>query len=123
MILIIMFLKEIVIYMLLFFGITFGICCRALMKSKGYQNYNLWFFAGFFLGIIGLIICLVMQDKSRQAPQNNYGQYPNQPYGQPYQQPYQPPILNENNAVTCPHCLELTPKESLFCIKCGCKLD
>ena len=104
--------------MLLFFGITFGICCRALMKSKGYQNYNLWFFAGFFLGIIGLIICLVMQDKSRQVPPNNYGQYPNQPYGQPYQQPYQQP-----QGVRCQTCGMMNPAGSTFCNGCGNKMN
>ena len=79
----------------------------------------MWFCCGFFLGIIGLVIAITRPGLKNQPFQsgNPYGS----PYGNPYGQPMQPPILNEQNAVTCPHCLELTPNSSQFCIKCGCK--
>ncbi|MCR5478845.1 MAG: hypothetical protein K6F27_03155, partial [Ruminococcus sp.] len=114
------------------------------MKTKGYDG-STGFCLGFLLSIIGMLICALMPfnkaETHYQPPYEPYGQpyqppyqnQPYQPYGQPYQPPYdqqyqppydqsyQPPILNEQNAVRCPHCLELTPNSSQFCIKCGCK--
>ena len=101
--------------------VLFGIACKQLMKLKGSDNSYLWFIIGFVFSFIGVIISMLMPDKSQPEPEPTVFIAP--PHQQPYQQDYQPPILNEDNAVTCPHCLELTPKESLFCIKCGCKLD
>ena len=107
--------------------ILFGVICRSIMKNKSYSSYNFWFIFGFLFSFIGVIICALMSNVKPQEQPNDLF-YPDaqrdmqlyRQYSQPIQQPS---ILNENNAVTCPHCLELTPKESLFCIKCGCKLD
>ena len=100
---------------------VWGFVIRYIMKTKGYQNLGAWFCCGFFLGIIGLVIAITRPDLKNQPFQNGnpYGS----PYANPYGQPMQPPILNEQNAVLCPHCLELTPNSSQFCIKCGCKLN
>ena len=95
-------------------GLPCGVICRVIMRSKGYAEPFKWFLLGFFLNIIGLIICLVMQDKSRQVPQNNYGQYPDQQYGQPYQQP---------QGVRCQTCGMINPAGSTFCNACGNKMN
>ncbi len=128
------------IYFLISFPI--GLYCRTLMKTKGYDG-STGFFLGFLFSIIGMLICALKPfnkaETHYQPPYEPYGQpyqnQPYQPYGQPYQPPYdqqyqppydqsyQPPILNEQNAVRCPHCLELTPNSSQYCIKCGCKLN
>jgi len=114
------------LYIALIAAVVCSILCFVIMKNKDYEPAS-WAVFGLFLGIIAVFVCIIMPRKANtNIPiDQQYGQpyQPYEPYGQPYQQPYQPPILNENNAVTCPHCLELTPKESLFCIKCGCKLD
>ena len=36
--------------------IIWGFVTRAIVKGKGYENYNSWFWCGFFLGIIALIV-------------------------------------------------------------------
>lgn len=132
------------IYFLISFPI--GLYCRTLMKTKGYDG-STGFFLGFLFSIIGMLICALKPfnkaETHYQPPYEPYGlpyqppyqNQPYQPYGQPYQPPYdqqyqppydqsyQPPILNEQNAVRCPHCLELTPNSSQYCIKCGCKLN
>ena len=95
-----------------------GFVCMNIMKKKGYEMPVAWFLLGMFGGIIGLIICLVMQDKSRQVPPNNYAQYPNQPYSQPYQQPYQQP-----QGVRCQTCGMINPAGSTFCNACGNKMN
>lgn len=101
------------------FILACGFYCIYLMKRKGYSLPVLWFFCGFFLNIIGILICGLMPEMNTAANPN----VPIQHYDPQYQPANQPPILNEQNAVTCPHCLELTPKSSQFCIKCGCKLN
>ena len=84
-----------------FAAFIFGFICVNIMRNKGYASLGQWFFFGFFFLLVGLAFCLAMEDKTKQMPT----------------------ILNEQNAVRCPHCLELTPKSSQFCINCGCKLD
>ena len=94
-----------------------GFVCMSIMKKKGYDMPAAWFCCGLFLGVIGLIICLVMQDKTKQMPPYNNGQYPNQQYGQPYQQPYQQP-----QGVRCQQCGMLNQPNAQHCIQCGEKL-
>ena len=97
------------IYFLISFPI--GLYCRTLMKTKGYDG-STGFFLGFLLSILGMLICALKPFNKAETH-----------YQPPYDQSYQPPILNEQNAVRCPHCLELTPNSSQYCIKCGCKLN
>lgn len=61
-----------------------GLIARAIVKSKGFEKTAAWFFCGFFLGFIGVIIAAVQQDK---RPNGSY--YPQYPTGAPPQQPYQ----------------------------------
>ena len=104
--------------------ILFGIACKQLMKLKGSDNSYWWFMIGFVLSFVGVIISMLMPDKSPPKPEPpEFTTISAPPYQPAYQPQYQPPILNEQNAVRCPHCLELTPNSSQYCIKCGCKLN
>lgn len=114
-------------------AIGLGFACRAIMKNKGYDSLAGWFCCGLFLGIIGLVICLVMQDNRQQMPpygQQQYGQppygqppYGQQQYGQQYgQPPYgQQPYANPPMGVQCLHCGKINPPGSKFCSVCGNK--
>lgn len=103
-------------------SVVIGFVCVHIMKKKGYETPAAWFFCGLFLGVIGLVICLVLQDRSQQVPPNNYGQYPNQQYGQPMQgQPYQPNM--QPQGIRCPHCGAINPVGSHFCNGCGDRLN
>ena len=99
-------------------AIGLGFACRAIMKNKGYDSLAGWFCCGLFLGIIGLVICLVMQDNRQQMPPYGQQQY-GQQYGQP---PYgQQPYANPPMGVQCPHCGKINPPGSKFCSVCGNK--
>ncbi len=37
-------------------GVVWGFVTRAIVKGKGYENYNSWFWCGFLLAIIGVIV-------------------------------------------------------------------
>ena len=37
-------------------GVVWGFVTRAIVKGKGYENYNSWFWCGFFLALIGVIV-------------------------------------------------------------------
>ena len=127
-----------------FFSVCFftalGLVCKTIMKNKCYDNPGGWFCCGFFLGLLGVVICIVMQDKRRQNPpyvqypnqQVNPNQpYPNQQYAQPtmqqYRQPYaQPmqaqPTANQPQGVRCQTCGMINAQGSTFCSTCGNKL-
>lgn len=104
----------------LILAFVLGFVCMNIMKKKGYDMPAAWFCCGFFLSVIGLIICLVMEDKTKQMPPNNFGQYPNPPYGQPYQ-PYQPNM--QPQGVRCQQCGMMNPAGSTFCNGCGNKMN
>ena len=110
------------IFVIFGFILTFvlGFVCMSIMKKKGYDMPAAWFCCGFFLGVIGLVICLVMQDKTKQMPPYNNGQYPNQQYGQPYQpqQPYMQP-----QGVRCQSCGMMNAPGSTFRAGCGNKMN
>ena len=108
--------------------IILAFVCMNIMKKKGYDTPIAWFFCGLFLNVVGLIICLVMQDNRQQMPpygQQQYGQppYGQQQYGQQYgQPPYgQQPYANPPMCVQCPHCCKINPPGSKFCSVCGNK--
>ncbi len=80
-----------------------GFVCRTIVRGKGYPDeLNHGFAWGFWLGVIGLIVCAVKPNYN----QNNQFYYNGQPmngqapYGQPYQgqppygQPYQGQPMN-----------------------------
>ena len=108
----------ILVFELLFaigFRCLWGFVAKQIVKSKGYpESMNKGFWWGFFLGWIGLIVCLVKpqyqnpmnmfnQYNQYNQPNNMYGGYNGQPYGgqqsggqpqycqpQQYAQPAQP---------------------------------
>jgi hypothetical protein len=51
--------------MILIFGVIFGAICAAIASSKGRTPVG-WFFVGFLLGLIGLIIVLVVPNLHEQ---------------------------------------------------------
>ena len=80
-------------------AIGLGFACRAIMKNKGYDSLAGWFCCGLFLGIIGLVICLVMQDNRQQMPPYGQQQYGQPPYGQPgYYGQSNPYAMNRDDA-------------------------
>ncbi len=69
---------QIVMYW--FFGILFwciiwGFVTKAIVKGKGYENSGAWFWCGFFLGIIGVIVAACKPALTNQMPYN-YQQQP-----------------------------------------------
>ena len=120
---------------------VFGCVCRYIMKGKGYQSLAGWFCCGFFLGLIGIIICVTRPDLSRPPFQNGnpygnpYGQ-PMPPYGQPPMgQPGQPmppygqppmgqPMMNQQpQGIRCNSCGMINVPGTVYCQQCGNKLQ
>ena len=118
---------------------VFGFVCRYIMKGKGYQSLAGWFCCGFFLGLIGIIICVTRPDMSRppfpygnpygQPPMGQPGQ-PMPPYGQPMQgQPYgQPPMgqpmMNQQpQGIRCNSCGMINQPGTTYCQQCGNKIS
>lgn len=57
------------ILILLISGIFFGCICLWIAKEKGRDPIMLYFLLGFFLGVLGLIITLIVPrtDKAKQS--------------------------------------------------------
>lgn len=83
----------------LILGIFWGVSCKKTCTKKGYigkENKGFWW--GFWLGLIGLIVCLNKKDKIMYKPdefQQNYGYQQPQPYMQNNQ--YQQVNYPQNN--------------------------
>ena len=58
-----------IILMLVLQGCTFGIATYYIGKSRGYQNCFWW---GFFLGLIGLIVVLCLNDNISSSNNSDY---------------------------------------------------
>ena len=67
------FWKTLLIYALIYavFGLICGIACRAIMRNKGYESFG-WFWCGFFLGAIGLIVAACQQPRMSSYNQQSY---------------------------------------------------
>ena len=50
-------------------GLIFGAICIAIIRSKGYEAapFSGWFWCGFFLGVIGLIIAAVKPENPNKS--------------------------------------------------------
>lgn len=97
--------------------ILFGIACKQLMKLKGSDNSYLWFVIGFVLSFIGVIISMLMPDKSPPQPEPPAFAEFSAP---PYQQPYEPqPVYNNPQDIRCTSCGMLNPNDAKYCIQCG----
>ena len=109
-------------------AIIIGFVCVSIMKKKGYDTLVGWFFCGLCLGVIGLIICLCIEDKTKQIPPSPFDRYINPPFQNQPPYPSQPPMQNQpfpdhQTARQCPHCGMTNPIEARFCNGCGNKLD
>lgn len=86
-----------------------GAICYAIMQNKGYEQPTGWFFAGFFLGLLGLILVLV-QPKQEQKPIK----------------PTASSLAQESamraGAVRCKSCGHLNSSSAKRCEKCGTSL-
>lgn len=108
-------------------AIAMGFACCAIVRGKGYpDNMNYGFIWGFFLGFIGLIVCLC---KPVYYPPNNmYGgpggpYYNGQPYGgqhyggQPYYgRPFGPQPGSQDWYCSCG---AANPPDTRICLYCG----
>ena len=59
------------IWIRLFVGLIFGIICAAIASSKGRSTVG-WFFGGFFLSLLGLIILVCLSNKKEEQARQNY---------------------------------------------------
>jgi len=50
-------------------GLIWGAVCIAIIRSKGYEAapFSGWFWVGFFLGIIGLIVAAVKPENPNKS--------------------------------------------------------
>ena len=134
-------------YLLFIIAMPFvwGFVCDKIVSSKGYpKNKNHGFLWGFFLGLIGVIVCACKQNyvdpmlymnnmyyqpgnggqqyppAYGQVPPPNYGQgYPPQQYqyGQPqYMQPQAPQWM-------CRNCGVYNAPDANFCSQCGARKE
>ena len=87
-----------------------GAICYAIMQNKGYEQPTGWFFAGFFLGLLGLILVLV-QPKQEQKPIK----------------PTASSLAQESamraGVVRCKSCGATNSSSSYHCQSCGAKLS
>ena len=101
-----------------FAALFFGFICMNIMKHKGYASLGQWFFYGFFFLLVGLVICLVMENKKDQM--QTYGQ-PMPPYGQP---PMGQPMMEQQPmGIRCNACGTVNPPGTVYCQKCGNKIS
>ncbi len=84
-----------------------GIICAAIMSSKGHDGTSGWFFLGFLLGIIGIIIAACQPNlyyiNSLRNSQHSTSSSP---------------LNNNQNTWVC-KCGTRNNSDSLFCNKCG----
>lgn len=58
------------LFSLIMLGVAVGICyafgkiCESMVRNKGYTDTKVYFWIGFFTGVIGIIIAAVAQDKT-----------------------------------------------------------
>ena len=87
-----------------------GAICYAIMQNKGYEQPTGWFFAGLFLGLLGLILVLV-QPKQEQKPIK--------PTGSSLAQE----SAMRAGTVRCKSCGATNSPSSYHCQSCGAKLS
>lgn len=107
-----------------------GIACRDRMKCKGYQDYNYYFWVGFLLSFIGIIICFSKPDLTKQTPvqpdpdANYEPQYQQTDAAQyDYDENYDPQYQQSADSVQCQSCGNMNPAGSTFCNGCGNKMN
>ena len=96
--------------------IALGLVCRAVLRDKGYPpQLNHGFLWGFFLGLIGLVVCMIKQPFfNGQGNMYGNGYYGNGYYGNGYGQPFG----TQPGGWQC-SCGAPNPPGSGFCRFCG----
>ncbi len=92
-----------------------GAICYAIMQNKGYEQPTGWFFAGLFLGIIGIILVLIQPKETTsssysQSSTSSRPSYSSSGYG-------------SRSTVVCTACGETNSSSSTHCQKCGSRLN
>lgn len=92
-----------------------GAVCYAIMQNKGYEQPTGWFFAGLFLGIIGIILVLIQPNETTstsysQSSTSSRPSYSSSGYG-------------SRSTVVCTACGETNSSSSTHCQKCGSRLN
>ena len=106
----------------IFYMVGLGIVCRAIVKSKGYPNeLNHGFLWGFFLGLIGLIVCALKPVYGYNGMNGGpyYGGQPNNGMpinGQQYNEPFGPQPGSQDWYCSCG---APNPPDSRICLFCG----
>lgn len=95
--------------------IVAGAVCVAIMNGKGHTNNTGWFFCGFFLGIIGIIIaaCQTNLNYINAQQRTNYSGNSNQ-YSDGY---------SSRGTVVCKSCGATNSSSTFHCQSCGAKLS
>ena len=103
------FVILVYLFMLLIWA-ALGLWGGKIVQGKGY-DFWIGFVAGFFGGIVGIIVLYVIKPATRRVE-------PHAPYA--YQEHYEakPPVGPPRHKV-CHACQNLIPGESQFCTYCG----
>ena len=92
-------------------SIGIGVFCAITAHKKGYRFAVVWFFFGLAMSLIALIVCIMLEDKTKKQPVPSFDQYVN------------PPLQNQPQPLQCRSCGSVNPPEALHCIHCGEKLS
>ena len=95
-------------------SIGIGVFCAVTAHKKGYRFAVVWFFFGLAMSLIALIVCIMLEDKTKKQPVPSFDQYVNPPIQTQTQQP---------QGVRCQQCGMVNPDGSTFCNGCGNKMN
>ena len=92
-------------------SIGMGVFCAVTANKKGYRFAVVWFFFGLAMSLIALIVCIMLEDKTKKQPVPSFDQYVN------------PPLQNQPQPLQCRSCGMVNPDGSTFCNGCGNKMN
>ena len=95
-------------------SIGIGVFCAVTAHKKGYRFAVVWFFFGLAMSLIALIVCIMLEDKTKKQPVPSFDQYVNPPIQTQTQQP---------QGVRCNSCGTLNLPIAQHCMYCGEKLS
>lgn len=91
-------------------SIGMGVFCAVTANKKGYRFAVVWFFFGLAMSLIALIVCIMLEDKTKKQPVPSFDQYVN------------PPLQNQPQPLQCRSCGMVNPPDAQCCMQCGEKL-